>query len=102
MAINVDIMCIKKNTIPHVDAQSKLKFGNEKVENHENEEEKILHWVEINVLFLPNRLRIEVRQDPVLSQILERIRNIGNTCSMAERPFKENIVTLSIKLTHLQ
>ena len=60
LAFDFDIICIKGNTIPHIDALCSLKFGNEKMKNHENAENKIQHWVEMEVLSL-NRLRIETR-----------------------------------------
>ena len=84
MAFDFDIMFIKGNTIPHVDAFSRQEFDYEKVENHKNAEDKILHWVE-TVIFPLNWLKIETRQSSVLSKILERItRNIWNNCLMAE------------------
>ena len=69
-------MYVKGDSITHVDALSRLEFANEKVENHENAEEKILQRVKTDVLPL-NRLRIEIKQDIILGKILERIkRNI--------------------------
>ncbi len=57
--------------IQHVNAPSRLEFGNKKVENHKNKQD--IGW---NVL-PPNRLGIKTIQDPVLSKIPERIkRNI--------------------------
>ena len=73
----------------HTNALSKLQFGNEKVGNHENAEDQILHWLEIDIL-LQNGHRIETRQDPILNKILERLKRIiRNNCSMVERTFKE-------------
>lgn len=43
MAFDLDI----KNTIPHVDALSRLNFDSKRLESSENSEDKILHWVEI-------------------------------------------------------
>ena len=58
-------MYVKWNTIPHVDALYKLKFGNEKEEIHENAEDKILQMYS----FLKsnqnrNKVRPHVKQDP--------------------------------------
>ena len=36
MALDFDIMYVKLNTILHVDAPSRQKFGDEKIENQEN------------------------------------------------------------------
>ena len=89
MAFDFDIMYVKRNTVPYTDALSRLEFDDEKVENHENIEDKILYWLETDVLPL-NLVGIETRQDSMLSKILKRInRNIWIDCSMAERPFKE-------------
>ena len=73
MAFDFDPIHVKGNTILHVDTLCRLEFGNEKIENHENAEDKILLWVEMDVLLL-NRLRIETRQELVLSKMLERIK----------------------------
>ena len=65
MAFDFDIIYVKRNTIPHVDVLSRLNFDSKSLETSENSEDKILHWVETDVLLL-NLLRMETKQDPVL------------------------------------
>ena len=60
MACNFDIIYIRGNIIPHVDALCRLELGNEKVENHENVEDKVLHRVKTDTSLL-SRFRIERR-----------------------------------------
>ena len=43
-------MRIKGNNNPYVDAISRVEFGKENVENHDNAENKIAHKVETDVL----------------------------------------------------
>ena len=45
IAFDFDIMHVKGNIIPHVDAQSRPELGNEKIEKHENARGKILYGV---------------------------------------------------------
>ena len=94
MAFDFDIMYVKGNTIPHVDALSRLTFDQEEEEMYDYEE--VIHWVETDVL-QAERLREETIQDPILSGIASRIRrNAWNNCSKAERPYKENRHKLTI------
>ena len=45
MEFDIDTMSVKRNTIPRVDAISRLEFDNKKIENYEYEEDKILYWL---------------------------------------------------------
>ena len=97
MAFDFDIIYVKGNTIPHVDALSRLEFNGETAGNPENNEDKIMHWVETDVLPL-KRLRMETKQDPVLNRITDRIRkNVWSNCSISERPYKETRHKLTIE-----
>ena len=87
MAFDFDIMYVKGNTIPHVDALSRLAFNKEDDEISDTED--VLHWVETDVLPI-KQLQEETLLDPILSKISNRIRrNKWNDCSKAERPYKE-------------
>ena len=89
MAFDFDIIYVKGNTIPHVDALFRLRFQSEKEEEHENLEDRIIQWVETDVLSHKTLSR-ETQQDPILSGILECIRkNVWSNCIIAERSFKE-------------
>ena len=41
MAFEFDKMYVKGNTVSHIDAVFRLEIGNEKLENHENVEDKL-------------------------------------------------------------
>lgn len=71
MAFNIEY--VKENTIPHIDALSRLKFSNETLERSDNPEDKILDWIETDVLLL-DHLTFETLQDPILSKIACRIK----------------------------
>ena len=87
---------VKRNTILHVNALTRQEFGNQKVENLEKAEDKILRRVENDVL-PQNRLRIETVQDLESSKILVRIkRSLWSNYSRVERPFKETRRKLNI------
>ena len=74
MAFDFDIDYVKGNSIPHVDALSRLQFYKESKDKTEEEfEDKFLHWVEADVLSL-DRMATESRHDPVLSRITSRIK----------------------------
>lgn len=89
MAFDFDIEYVKWNSIPHVDALSRLRFYKESKDKTEEFEDASLHWVETDVLSL-DRMAAETRHDPVLSKIISRIRkNSWGNCSRAERPYKE-------------
>ena len=90
MTFEFDIEYVKGNSIPHVDALSRLRFYKESKDKTEEEfEDTFLHWVESNVLSL-DRMAAETRHDPVLSRVTSRIRkNKWVNCSRAERPYKE-------------
>lgn len=57
---------------------------------------EILHWVESDILFL-QELSSETLHDPILSKIVERIRNICSNCTKSERHHKEIIYKLSME-----
>ena len=50
MAFDFAIIYVKGNTIPHVDALSRLRYQRENGEEHENLEEGIIQWMETGVL----------------------------------------------------
>ena len=51
MAFDFDIEYVKGNSIPHVDALSRLRFYKESKDKTEEEfEDTFLHWVETGVL----------------------------------------------------
>ena len=89
MAFDFDIEYAKGNSIPRVDALSRLRFYKESKDKTEEEfEDTFLHWVETDVLSL-DRMAAETIHDPVLSRITSRIRkNVWGNCSWAERPYK--------------
>ena len=73
MTFDFDIMYMKGNIISQIDALFRREFGNKKVENYENAEDKILHWVETDVLPL-NRYKIETSQDLILIRDTREIK----------------------------
>ena len=74
MAFDFDIEYVKENSIPHVDALSRLLFYKESKDKTEEEfKDTFLHWVETDVLSF-DRMAAETRHDPVLSRITLRIR----------------------------
>ena len=89
MAFNFDIEYLKGNSIPHVDALSKLRFCKESKDKTEEEfEDTFLQGVETDV-FSFDRMAAETRHNSVLSRIRSRIRKTWGNCSRAERPYKE-------------
>ena len=64
MAFDYDIIYVKGNTIPHVDALSRLRFQSENGEEHENSEDRIIQWVEMDVLF-HKTLNRETQRDSI-------------------------------------
>ena len=84
-----DIEYVKGDSIPHVDALSRLRFYKESKDKTEEFEDTFLHWVETDVLSL-DRKAGKTRHDPVgLSRITSRRKNIWRNCSRAERLYKE-------------
>ena len=73
MAFDFDIEYVKGNSIPHVDALSRLLFYKELKDKTEEFENTFLHWVETDVLSL-DRMATETSHDPVLLRITSRIR----------------------------
>ena len=97
MAFDFNIEYVKENSIPHVDALSRLRFYKESKNKTEEFADTFLHWVETDVLS-SDRMAAEARHDPVLSRITSRIKqNIWWKCSRAERPYKEIRHRLKIK-----
>ena len=89
MPFDFDTIYIKGNTISHVVALFRLRFLSENGEEHENSEDRIIQWVETDVLSR-KILNRETQRDPILSGILERLRkNVWSNFIIAERPFKE-------------
>ena len=65
MVFDFDIEYVKGNSIPYVDAQSRLRFYKESKDKIEEEfENTFLHWVETEVTSL-DRMAAETRHDPV-------------------------------------
>ena len=50
MVFDLDIIYVKGNSISHVDALSRIRFLSENGEEHENSEDRIIQWVETDVL----------------------------------------------------
>ena len=74
MEFDFDIEYIQGNSVPHVDALSRLRFYKESKDKTEEEFEDIfLHWVETDVLSF-DRMAVETRHDLVLSRISSKIR----------------------------
>ena len=97
MAFDFDIIYIKGNTIPHVDALSRLRSQSENGVKHENLEDRIILWAETNVLSRKTLSR-ETQCDLILSGILELIRkNVWSNCTITERLFKEARHELTVK-----
>ena len=90
MTFDFDIIYVKGNTIPLVDALSRLRFQSENGEEHEYSEDKIIQCWERDVLSRKTLSR-ETIQDPILSGILEHTRKkVLSNCTTSERPFKES------------
>ena len=71
MAFEFDIVYVKRNSIQHVGALSRLQIYKEsKDKTEEKIDDKFLFWVD--------RMTAETRLDPVLSKITSKIRN--NIC----------------------
>ena len=74
IAFNSDIEYLKWNSIPHVDALSRLWFYKEsKDKTEEDFEDTFLLWVETDILTL-DKMATETRHDPVLHGITSRIK----------------------------
>ena len=69
MTFDFDFIYFKGNTISHVDALSRLRFQSENGEKHENSEDRIIEWVEMDILSHKTLSR-GTQQDPILSGIL--------------------------------
>lgn len=82
MAFDFDIEYVKGNTIPHVDALSRLRFyREEKDKNDEEFEDTFLHLVETDVISV-DKMATETTNDPVLNRIMSRIKqNRWGNCS---------------------
>jgi hypothetical protein len=97
-AFDYEIQYVKGNTIPHVDALSRLDFDPEgMLQAEESKEEACIHWNKTD-LFSMQEVKDETQRDPVLRGIFERIsKNRWSNCSPAERPFKAKRQTLSVE-----
>ena len=73
MTFEFDIEYVKRNSIPRVDALSRLRFYKESKDKTEEFEGTFLHWVETDVLSF-DRMAVETRHNLVLSRITSRIR----------------------------
>ena len=74
MAFDFNIEYVKGNSIPHIDALSRLRFYKEsKDKTVEEFEDTFLNWLETDVLYL-DRMAVKTRHNPVLSRITSRIR----------------------------
>lgn len=94
-AYDYDICYVKGDSIPHVDALTRLQFDDEP-EDHDVES-SFIHWTQTDVLSIAE-LEIESNRDPVLSAIMDRVtRNRWSNCSVAERPFKSVRQRLSVE-----
>ena len=78
MAFDFDIVYVKGNSIPLVDALSRLQFYKELKDKIEEEfEDTFLHWIGTDVLSL-DRMAVETRHDPVLSIYKRYAKNVKN------------------------
>ena len=87
MGFDYEIRYVKGNTIPHVDAMSRLDF-NEAGDDDDNQavDSSFVHWTETDVVNM-EEMAIATKHDPVLSSIVKRIAtNRWSGCSIAERP----------------
>ena len=73
MSFDFDIDYVKGNSIPHVDALSRLRFYKGSKDKTEEFGDTFLHWIETDVLSF-DRMAAETRHDPVQSRIISRIR----------------------------
>ena len=89
MAFDFDIEYFKGNSIPHLDALSRLRFYKESKDKTEEElEDTFLHWVETDILSL-DKMGSEIRHNPLLSWITSRIsKNVWGNNSSAKDPTK--------------
>jgi len=74
MAFDYEIMYVKGDSIPHVDALSRLSFSSDdsadKVDETNNE--SFIHWTETDILSLAE-LRNESLNDAILTSIMKRV-----------------------------
>ena len=72
MAFDFEIENVNGNSIPHIDALSRLRFYKESKDKTEEEfKDTFLHWVETAVLSL-DRMAAETRHDPILSRRIRK------------------------------
>lgn len=94
-AFSYQINYAKGETIPHVDALSRLKFSSS--DEFNPEKDQFIHFTETDVLNM-NEIQQETMKDDVIVKIMERIRrNNWSNCSVTERPFKSNRQKLSVE-----
>ena len=102
MAFDYDIMYVRGDSIPHVDALSRMSFDDEDLPEPSNawdgiSEESFVQWTETDILSATEIMN-ESRNDPLLSSIMKRIeQNKWSNCSVPERPFKAVRDTLSVE-----
>ena len=85
-AFDFDIAYVRGNTIPHVDALSRLQFEDE--EECDAVDDSFVHWTETDTLKL-SEIQQATEMDPVLKSVMRRIKtNVWSNCSVAERPYK--------------
>ena len=95
-AYEYDILYVKGESIPHVDALSRLNFSDDAKEG-KGYQESFVHWAETDVISM-EELRRETSRDSVLSGILRRVSNdCWGGCSVVERPFKSVRQCLSVE-----
>ena len=96
-AFDYEILYVKGENIPHVDALSRLEFTNDGREEEEIEEESFVHWIETDVI-RKDELRSSMNGNKLLNDVSQRIQtNRWSQCSMAERPFKMVRQKLSVQ-----
>ena len=87
MAFDYEVYYVKGDSIPHVDALSRLTFEDDN-QTQDIREESFVHWTGTDVLNMPE-LQMATNNDSVLPTIKKRIQcNKWSNCSQAERPFK--------------
>ena len=91
MGFDYEIQYVKGNTIPHVDAMSRLDFEEDANDDSYSDccsTSSFVHWTETDVVNLKD-LAFATKKDPILERITNRIiTNKWSGCSIAERPYK--------------
>ena len=98
-AYDYDILYVKGESIPHVDALSRLDFSDSTLDTHDEKgkPDSFVHWTTTDVISI-EELRHETLHDPILSAVKRRLlENNWSGCSSAERPFKAVRQSLSLE-----